>query len=169
MWNQLLTALMYFSSGSWSRVALELKLMIGGISKLFIEKNLANQIKEQKSRFIILSILQSKRRFKYGECSSRKEVPPWFLQLCPSLPSAVFGLRACGKDLCFQVSSLCGQLAGKVEWMTRNLLLSRNGFWCNFLSDLPLRPKLVLNLPLTHKCVLLQSTQDLTKSVTRHE
>lgn len=29
---------MYFSSGSWSKVALELKLMIGGISKLFIEK-----------------------------------------------------------------------------------------------------------------------------------
>lgn len=30
---------MYFSSGSWSKeIALELKLMIGGISKLFIEK-----------------------------------------------------------------------------------------------------------------------------------
>lgn len=133
-----------------SKVALELKL-IGGISKMLIEKNLANQIKEQKSCFIVLSILQSKRRFKYGECSGRKEVPPWFLQLCPSLPSAVFALRACGKELCFQVSSLGGQLAGKVEWMTRNLLLSRNGFWCNFLSDLPMRPELVLNLPLTHK------------------
>lgn len=48
--------------------------------------------------------------------------------LCPSLPSAIFGLRTGGNELWFQVSSLYGQLAGKVEWMTRNLLLSRDGF-----------------------------------------
>lgn len=30
---------MYFSSGSWSKeIALELKLMVGGISKLFISR-----------------------------------------------------------------------------------------------------------------------------------
>lgn len=53
---------MYFSSRSWSKEsALELKLMIGGISKLFIEKKLANHIKEQKSCFSSVSSEEQKK------------------------------------------------------------------------------------------------------------
>jgi len=49
-----------------------------GLLTAFIEKLLANQIKEQKLRFTVLSVPQS-RRSKYGECSRTKEIPPCFV------------------------------------------------------------------------------------------
>lgn len=73
--------------------------------------------KGQKFGFTVLLGLQSKRRSKYGECSSMKEIPPCFLKLRGFLhfPLQFLFQETCGKEFCFQVSSPCGQLAEKVE------------------------------------------------------